>query len=222
MARGRATATEPAGQNLGLDVARSNPGLDVARSNPGLDVARSNPGLDVARSNQTRPADFDLLYRREFAFVWRVLRYHGVEDGSIEDAVQDVFMILYRRWEQLEFPGSARPWLFGAARRVAAAHRRKADRHQRRVAAAVVSEVDADLHDRVASRHTLARLQQVLAELDDRLAVVFVLADIEGQTGPEIAELLGIKLNSIYSRLRTARARVQAALASPDEDPGMP
>jgi RNA polymerase sigma-70 factor (ECF subfamily) len=43
--------------------------------------------------------------------------------------------------------------------------------------------------------------------------MVFVLADVEGMTGPEIADALGIAVNTVYSRLRLARRDFERALA---------
>jgi RNA polymerase sigma-70 factor (ECF subfamily) len=52
-----------------------------------------------------------------------------------------------------------------------------------------------------------------LLELDDVKREVFVLADLEQMSAPEIAEALEIPLNTVYSRLRTARRAFEDALA---------
>jgi RNA polymerase sigma-70 factor (ECF subfamily) len=51
-----------------------------------------------------------------------------------------------------------------------------------------------------------------LAQLDIDKRTVFVLAELEQLSVPEIAEALGINLNTIYSRQRAARAQFDAAL----------
>jgi len=53
----------------------------------------------------------------------------------------------------------------------------------------------------------------VLGELDDERREVFVLSELEQLRAPEIASVLGVNLNTIYSRLRSARQRFEAALA---------
>lgn len=170
-----------------------------------------------ARDREPDPApardEFDALYRRELAFVWRMLRYHGVPDEAVEDAVQEVFMVVHRRWADWDHDRSPRSWLFGIVRRIAAAQRRSASRHQRRVRAVPSPEPTPAFDQRAASRHELEQLQRALAQMDEKLATVFVLAEIEGQSGPEIAELLGDKLNTVYWRLRTARTQIAAAMA---------
>jgi len=52
-----------------------------------------------------------------------------------------------------------------------------------------------------------------LDELDEDKRIVFVLADVEGMPVPEIAELVGIKLNTAYSRLRAARQQFRTAIS---------
>ncbi|MFO7567661.1 MAG: sigma-70 family RNA polymerase sigma factor [Enhygromyxa sp.] len=160
---------------------------------------------------------FDALYRRELGFVWRMLRYHGVPDAAVEDAVQEVFVVVHRRWADWDHQRSPRSWLFGIVRRVAAAQRRSASRHERRVRAAPSPEPTPAIEAQAASRHELEQLQRALAQMDEKLATVFVLAEVEGLSGPEIAELLGAKLNTVYWRLRTARAQISAAMAARED-----
>jgi DNA-directed RNA polymerase specialized sigma24 family protein len=78
---------------------------------------------------------FEALYRDEFAFVWTTARRLGVTPAIQEDVVQDVFLTAYRRLDQLRFEVSARAWLYGVTRRVAARYRRSASRTARRMTA---------------------------------------------------------------------------------------
>ncbi len=163
--------------------------------------------------SRARNEEFDLIYRREVGFVWRVLRYHGVPPESIEDAVQDVFMVVHRRWDDWDRGESVRSWLFGIARRIAGTRRRGEDRHQRKLAALPELTQGAHIEALAANRETLRRLALVLEDMDTRLASVFVLADIESLTAAEVAEQLGIGSNTVYSRLRRARELVNRAMA---------
>ena len=65
-------------------------------------------------------------------------------------------------------------------------------------------------------------IQRFLAELPDDQREVFVLADIEGLSGPEIAQALGLELNVAYSRLRLARRKLRRFLAEPSPSPQEP
>jgi len=56
-------------------------------------------------------------------------------------------------------------------------------------------------------------LHALLEELDESKREVLVLAQLEEMTVPEIAEVLGANVNTIYARLRAARAEFEAAHA---------
>jgi hypothetical protein len=69
------------------------------------------------------------------------------------------------------------------------------------------------LEDHVAHRQATRVLQDFLASLDEDKCAVFVLAEVEGCTGPEIAERLAVNLNTVYARLRAARRHFDDAIA---------
>ncbi|MFV8750789.1 RNA polymerase sigma factor [Nannocystaceae bacterium ST9] len=175
-------------------------------------------GMAPAQSRANPSESFDDVYRRQLGFVWRMLRYHGVPPAAIEDAVQDVFMTVHRRWADWDRSGSERSWLFGVVRRVAANHHRGQFRHERRQQVAPLPRGPRPVDEQVADRQALDALERALAELDEPLRTVFVLAQIEGLAAPEIAELVGSKLNTVYWRLRVARARVAEAMASTNQE----
>ena len=149
----------------------------------------------------TREADdFYAIYERELSYVWKTLGRLGVDPSELADGVHDVFVIVHRRWSDIDFARPIRPWLFGIARRVAAAHRRKrrelpSENLEASTAAPPHPERDF--------------LWRVLAQLDDDRRDVIVLHDLEGYTGAEIAQLLGIPANTVHSRLRLGRQDMQ-------------
>ena len=65
-----------------------------------------------------------------FPFVWRCLRGLGVARGSLDDAAQDVFLVVHRQLGGFRGESSAQTWLYGIARHVAANHQRRARRKQ--------------------------------------------------------------------------------------------
>jgi RNA polymerase sigma-70 factor (ECF subfamily) len=162
---------------------------------------------------------FAQLYREQFEFVWRLLLHFGAPVAVIEDAVQDVFVVVHRRWGDLHSHVSARSWLCGISRRVAADHRRKRWRHERKLEALPRPGPDGDLEREVAGRQLMSALEQALAELEPARREVFLLAELEGMTAREIAEAVGANPNTVSSRLRAARIHVSAALAHMAEAP---
>jgi len=71
---------------------------------------------------------FAQIYEEYFAFVWRSLRALGVSRSALDDATQDVFVVVHRRLSDFEGRSSLKTWLFGIACRVAANHRRSRER----------------------------------------------------------------------------------------------
>lgn len=155
--------------------------------------------------------EFEALYTEHFAFAWRMLLHFGVAEGQVEDAVQDVFVVVHRRLDRWD-RRSARSWLYGIARRVAADHRRARARHQRKLDALPKAQAPT-LERQIADRELLAMLEAALAKLDPGPREVFVMAEIEGMSAREIAELLELNPNTIASRLRRARAELARVLA---------
>src|SRR5262245_51296526 len=161
------------------------------------------------------PLDFDAVYREHFAFVWRTLRRFGVEPPSLDDAVQDVFLVVHRRLRDFAGRSTVRTWLCGIALRVAHDHRRTV---RRKGGLEVLSESVAD--DRGygpfegAALAEAARLvDRLLETLDEGARAVFVLTELEQMTSPEVAEALSIPLGTVYSRLRAARIAFERALS---------
>jgi RNA polymerase sigma-70 factor (ECF subfamily) len=73
--------------------------------------------------------------------------------------------------------------------------------------------IDAPQADDVARREALSRLDAALDTITLGRRAVLVLHEIEEMTAPEIAQVLGIPLNTVYSRLRVARAELEHSLA---------
>jgi RNA polymerase sigma-70 factor (ECF subfamily) len=150
------------------------------------------------------------LYREHFQFIWRSLRRLGVRPSSVDDAVQDVFLVAHRKLADFEARSSHRVWLFAIAIRVAAEHRRRDGRLKLdENAAATLWHHD----NRAELRGRVQLLDQLLETLSDAQREVFVMSEVEGFSVPEIAEATGEKLNTVYSRLRLGRSRFERALA---------
>src|SRR6186713_667175 len=148
---------------------------------------------------------FAVIYERYFRAMWRALRRLGVEPAALDDAVQDVFVVVHRRLA--EFDGrSLRGWLYAIAVRVASDYRRRP--WHRRSVPLTEGVVDSAPDPGQASElgESVRLLHELLAELPDEQRVVFVLGELEQLTAPEIAKALSLNLNTVYSRQRVARA----------------
>lgn len=163
-----------------------------------------------AREPELEPQtlEFADVYRDHFGFLWRSLRRLGVQESALDDAVQEVFLIVHRRLAEFEGRAPLRSWLFGIALRVASQHRRTLRRRPEDALPPELPATQTTGPDEDAARaQAVRRVYAALDELDDDKRAVFVLAELEQMTAPEIAAALSIKLNTVYSRLRAARQR---------------
>lgn len=171
----------------------------------------------VAREGESPvflPPDFDTVYAENVDFVWRNLRRLGVPDGHLEDACQDAFLVAYRRLGEFAGRSSIRTWLFAIALRVASEHRRKLRRTDGFDVLPDEPPGNEPTPLETAERREAAvLLEQFLAGLSGVLRPVFILAELEQMTAPEIGETLGLKVNTVYSRLRLARQAFERAVA---------
>jgi RNA polymerase sigma-70 factor, ECF subfamily len=164
---------------------------------------------------RAEPTDFREIYDQYFDFVWRIARRLGVDDRALDDAVQDVFLVVYRRLAEFEGRSSLKSWIFGIARRVARDHRRRVERKER--GAVTLDELAdpraEDPREGAARVEAAAILHRFLDQLDDDKREVFVLAELEQMTVPEIADATGANVNTVYSRLRAGRLAFEQAVA---------
>jgi RNA polymerase sigma-70 factor (ECF subfamily) len=164
---------------------------------------------------------FDDIYMAHVGFVWRVLRTFGVPEAQVEDAVQDVFLVVHRRLHEWQGKAAITTWLFAIARRVASNHRRRARRTEPLVddasnvavrGAPAEAGPGSDPFAEAARAQAAATVLAILDQLDDAKRSVFALVELEQVAVPEVARMLGINLNTAYSRLRLARQAFEAAV----------
>ncbi len=159
---------------------------------------------------------FERLYRDNYPFVWAAARRCGAPDDAVGDVVQDVFVTAHRRLDELRWEVSPRGWLYGVTRRVAFRYRRSAARTARRNAAVARTSARSEApHARLEAARELERL---LARIDAEQRQAFEMSELLGMSGPEIAGELGVPLNTVYSRVRLARRRLERIA---DADPGL-
>jgi RNA polymerase sigma-70 factor (ECF subfamily) len=160
------------------------------------------------------------VYCRHLGFVWRSLAGLGIPEDFLEDAAHEVFMIVHRKLDTFDGSSTMTTWLYGIARRVAANHRRSHVRAaRRRIAHEPVASIAPD--EGVSRNEARELVARFLDTLDPAAREIFRLRDVEGLRAPEIANLLGLNVNTVYSRSRAARKRfrdyVQRALRATRE-----
>jgi RNA polymerase sigma-70 factor (ECF subfamily) len=144
-----------------------------------------------------------------FPFVWRnAQRLLGI-DGVVDDVVQEVFIVALRRLPEFEGRSSVRTWLYSILRRVAANHRRTRRKPDHDVTGDidVIAARESGPHMKAEKCEALKVLHEMLEKMDEDKREVFILAEIEGMSAPEIAEVTGTTLSTVRARRRDARAK---------------
>ena len=216
--------TDPLGtrQSLGVDGLTTSREVGAAAPLTGA-VSATSASVSAASGPPRDVPAFTEVYDGHFTAVWHALRRLGVWERDLDDAAHDVFVVVHRRLGDFEPGRPVRPWLLGIAAKVASEFRRRSQhRHE------VVSEDTEAEKDRIAQTATpaygvaadrvlddkerRALLHRALDHLDDDRRAVVVLHDIEGHGMPEIAAALQTNINTLYARLRAARAALRVAV----------
>lgn len=166
------------------------------------------PQLEAPASPETVDA-IACAYDEHAPVIFRVLRRFGVSDAALDDAVQDVFLVACRRYAEFEGRSSTRTWLYGIARRVARDHRLRGQRGARETSDTDWLAAARDPASITEAAEAARLLDNALAGMSETLREAYVLLELEELSAPEIAALLGLSVNTVYSRVRLARAHVQ-------------
>ena len=153
------------------------------------------------------------IFEQHTPFLWRTLINLGVPAAEASDQCQEIMITVHRRLAS--FDGvSLRGWLYGICVRVASDYRRSA-RVRREVLTDTLPETadSADLADSLDRERRARRLLTALEALDEPKRAAFVLFEIEELTLAEVSVAVGAPLQTVYSRIKTAREQIRRAFA---------
>jgi RNA polymerase sigma-70 factor (ECF subfamily) len=161
-------------------------------------------------SGDTELESFEAAYRQHFAFAWRSLRRLGVPERDLGDATQDVFVVVYRKFREFDFERPISAWVYAICLRIASDRRRSAAQRHEFLSEAAGSEErtenpNGDEIERAQLAERRALLETALDAMTIEQRAVFTLFELEGRTGEEVANLLGVPSATAHSRLRLAR-----------------
>jgi RNA polymerase sigma-70 factor (ECF subfamily) len=150
--------------------------------------------LEARVENGEHTARLTRLIRAEFGFVWRLLRRIGVADTAADLAAEQVFAAAAQRIGDIRM-GSERAFLFSSCLHVAA-------RVQAELAEpAALTDGAPTLEDLDEAQQSREILGVLLQQMPLQLRVVFILHEIEQLPGADIADIIGIPLSMVASRL---------------------
>jgi RNA polymerase sigma-70 factor (ECF subfamily) len=187
---------------------------------PGTAPPQGTPAPSVGQAraeSMSRPADAGAgagqlplgWFRQHFTTLWRLGLRLGVPEHSVEDVVQETFIVASRRRADI-VDGQERRFLIATLVRMCANYRRRAN-VRRELALAELLEQRAsgtpDAEQLLIEKRARQELELALAALSDAHRSVFVLYELEGFSVREIAEVLALPGGTVASRLGRARAQ---------------
>lgn len=156
----------------------------------------------------------DELYRDHFDYVFRVARRLGGPLVEAEDVVQEVFIVAGRKLATFDGTSRVTTWLFGITQNVVKNFHRRArlralwERH----------DEDADAPAQLPSTPQVLDAYRIAYAILDKMSrpkrEAFILSELEELSCAEIAELVGAKVETVWSRLHYARKEFAERLAA--------
>jgi len=177
--------------------------------------ALSSGGLDVQN------IDFKEFFDEHVALVWRLLRAMGVPEAHVPDATQEVFLVAHAKLGEFEGRSKMSTWMYAITYRVGANARRRYRREARHLDVEDLPLVSPDAPERtLMGKQTAEIVLGFLSKLEVGMRDVFVLRFLEERSLAETAEVLGIGINTVSSRVRLLRAGLERALSEQPREEG--
>jgi RNA polymerase sigma-70 factor, ECF subfamily len=154
---------------------------------------------------------FDRHYERVRVFLSHLVT---CDAADLDDLVQSTFETVQRSADRFENRSEVKTWILGIAHNIARHYVRTRAR-QRKLSVELVHEPpppSEGVEGGVLRRERLEKLRAAIDELSPKLREVFVLVYVQGLSGTEAAEVLGIREGAVWKRLHDARHALRAEM----------
>lgn len=148
------------------------------------------------------------IYDAHAAFIGRVIQRLTGDGPHVDDLLQETFIVAFRRRGDFDGRAAVRSWLYGIASNLCRRHsrgQRRLWRFRSRLAREPRAPAPPSPEREVERSQAAALVHAALQQLPYRQREAFVLYELEGLQGREIAELLGIPIGTVWTRLHNAR-----------------
>lgn len=195
----RTTAVRVTNQRHTIINQQMGPGSAVHGQTVDATPPRSGPALEA-------------VYSAHWPFVLRSIRRLGVPRPLVEDLAQEVFVVVAEQLPTYRPTAKIQTWLFAIVFRVVRGQQRRWRRQARRVEPPLGASPPPP--DEALARDQAAELlERLMDDLSPEQRAVFTMVELEDMSVPDIGEAMGLSQNTIHSRLRLARRKLERALA---------
>ena len=206
------------------------------------DLTMGNLASALAIQSEEAALIEELRAGSEEAFAWLIARYHQpiysllartIQDrDEAADLSQEVFVKVFRGVGNFHGRSSLRTWIYRIALREASNRRRWWMRHKQQEVAIDEETTEGDCGTRTLVKDTLvdladspfdamlheenrARVERALSQVPEPFRTTLILRDVEGFIYEEVAEMQGVNIGTVKSRLVRGRACLKAQLLAP-------
>jgi RNA polymerase sigma-70 factor (ECF subfamily) len=194
-----------------LDRPRPQPLSSGSRgARPHLTIVEARAaGSSRPEAQETQDARFREIYQRWFDEVAKWLYALGVPSSDTEDLAQEIFLVVRRKLHRFD-GGNLAGWIYRITQLTVSDHRRRAwfknlTRRRQEVDLARVELTTPGPAARYEEAEDRRFLQALVAGMSEKLRTAFVLFEIEGYSGEEIARIQDVPLGTVWTRLHLAR-----------------
>ncbi len=157
------------------------------------------------------------IHERHADLAWASLQRFGVAPRDLDDALQEVFLVVHKKLDTLQHPSAVKSWLYGICLRVASDWRKRAHRRYETLQAEVPEAIEPnDPESNLARREAEARLAATLDAMSLERRSLLVMFEVDGLECSDIAAITGVPVGTVHSRLHAARAEFTKAAARLD------
>ena len=172
------------------------------------------------------PITPEQVFREHAPRIYHIARRMLGNDADAEDVTQDVLLQVIRKLDTFRGDAQLTTWLHRVTVNAALAYRQKRANRQKREttetgdealeiapAGSPVKRWNVGPDEPVLAAEQAEVIEKAIEELPGPFRDVYVLADVEGLPNQDIADMLGLSVPAVKSRLHRARMRMRDALA---------
>ena len=168
----------------------------------------------IEDSPEFRRERFRILYNDLYDDLWRYIQRRSINTEEARDTLSEVFLVAWRRLEDIPAGNEARLWLFGVARNLVKTSWRK-----RKRSGDLVVRIGSEMSTKGTTDEELdnsgvlkiVKALQFLSENDQEILRLLAWEDLSHK---EISVVLGCSENAVAIRIRRARVRLMKVLQS--------
>jgi len=196
-------------------------GMVHAAANSLVEVeASSSPAQPLLRCVEGDRSAWRQLHRQYYPVAAAFLRKLGVHERDLDDACQEVFLQMFRYLSRFRGEADPKTWLY----RLCITQARRA-RLKHRVSHALSNVLALLPREALVSTPSFSepaakrRIEAALARLSEKERAAFVLYEMEGVAGKQVASIVGCKEATLWRRLHYARQVFREALEATEVEP---